>query len=64
MNTNFWEVVKGRKKVALEVGERVYIAYPEMIEEIEKEWREEGIPSKIVCVSGFLSNFYETQSIH
>lgn len=34
---NYWEMVKAQKKIALEVGERVYITFPDMLEEIEKE---------------------------
>lgn len=64
MNANYWEVVKGRKKAALEAGERVFIAIPDMVKKIEKEWREEGISYKIVGVPGILSNFYEAQPIH
>lgn len=60
---NYWETVKAQKKVALEVGERVYIAFTDMLEEIEKEWREEGIFYRIVSVPGLLVHSYEAQPI-
>lgn len=56
---NSWEMFKARAKAALENGERVCIHFPEMVEEIVKEWHAAGISCKLVGVPGLSEKFYE-----